>query len=266
MLDDCRLAVAREHGFADIAAANGQHRPSFEEAVDALIHGDLELLKTLLDTEPDLIHARSAFGHRATLLHYVGSNGVETWRQVVPSSIVAITDYLLAQGAEVDASANMYGGGTSTLTLVSTSAHPKTAGVQGALMRCLVQAGAKGSAPIMDCDKVVPILAVTDFAATARCFTEELGWQLLWSWGAPPNFGGVGMGQAEIFLCQGGQGQAGTWVMAFVDNVDAYAASLTLSTASIREGPVDRPWGVREVLIELPDQHIIRFGGPLRER
>lgn len=260
-LDDCLLALAREHGFADTEAIAGEHRESFERAVDAVVHGELDDLRALLDAEADLVTARSAFGHRATLLHYVGSNGVETWRQVVPGTIEAITALVLDRGADVHAEAAIYGGST-TIHLAATSCHPRDAGLMGPLLRCLVAAGADGTAPAMDSDKVVPILSVADFTAAVRCFTEELGWHLLWDWGEPPDFGGVVMGQAEVFLCQGGQGQSGTWIMCFVDDVDAYAASLRLTDATIIEGPIDRPWGVRELLIELPDQHVIRFGGP----
>jgi hypothetical protein len=77
-MDECLAAVAREHGFSDFPSATGIHREAFERAVDALVHGDLAALKHLLAEEPDLVTTRSAFGHRSTLLHYVGSNGVET--------------------------------------------------------------------------------------------------------------------------------------------------------------------------------------------
>ena len=41
--------------------------------------------------------------HRATLLHYVGANGVEDYRQRSPQNAVAVAEALLAAGAEVDA-------------------------------------------------------------------------------------------------------------------------------------------------------------------
>ncbi len=73
-LDDARLTIAREYGFKDWAAVlqTGDRAPDapFEEAVDALVAGNLPLLKQMLDADPGLIHARSCYGHRATLLHY----------------------------------------------------------------------------------------------------------------------------------------------------------------------------------------------------
>ena len=50
----------------------------------------LKLPATVLASDPSLIHRRSSFGHRSTLLHYVGSNGVETYRQRVPMNLAEI--------------------------------------------------------------------------------------------------------------------------------------------------------------------------------
>jgi ankyrin repeat protein len=49
---------------------------------------------------------------------------------------------LLNAGADVDAKADMYGGGSTTLGLVATSIHPVTAGVQEELMSFLLARGA----------------------------------------------------------------------------------------------------------------------------
>src|SRR5439155_980457 len=85
--------------------------------------------------------------HRATLLHYVSANGVENYRQQTPQNIVRMTELLLAAGAEVDAEANVYGGGCTTLGLVATSAHPRQAGVQNALIQLLLDHGARMEHP-----------------------------------------------------------------------------------------------------------------------
>jgi hypothetical protein len=80
------------------------------------------------------------------LLHYVGPNGVEGWRQKTPDNAVAIANLLLAAGAEVDTMADMYGGST-TLGLVATSIHPLRAGVQNELMETLLNHGATMDQP-----------------------------------------------------------------------------------------------------------------------
>lgn len=116
---------------------------TFESAADAIVEGDLRTLKQLLSNDPSLVHARSAREHNATLLHYVSANGVENSRQKTPPNIVAITKILLEAGAEVDAEANMYGGGATTLGLVATSIHPCRAGVQNQLIDLLLDNGAE---------------------------------------------------------------------------------------------------------------------------
>src|SRR5262249_27544374 len=113
----------------------------FESAVEAVIAGDSPTLERLLREHRELIRARSPRKHRATLLHYVGANGVEGFRQKTPHNVVEVARILLEARAEVDAVAEMYGGST-TLGLVATSIHPLRAGVQNALIDLLLAPGA----------------------------------------------------------------------------------------------------------------------------
>jgi len=146
-LDDARETIAREYGFANWSdlEARGAHPPDpdFEVAVDTLLLGNVERLRNLLNCDPSLVHQRSSFGHRSTLLHYVGSNGVETYRQRVPMNLAEVTRLLVEAGADVNAEANMYAGGSTTLGLLVTSDHPAKAGVTGDVRKALEAAGAK---------------------------------------------------------------------------------------------------------------------------
>ena len=150
VLADAHLVLAREHGFESwpkfsghIEALNrtGSMVPAFERATDAIVAGDVAGLERLLSENPQLIRARSTRLHRATLLHYVGANGVEDFRQKTARNAVDILQVLLEAGAEVDARADMYSQDT-TLGLVATSVHPVRSGVQQALMETLLAAGA----------------------------------------------------------------------------------------------------------------------------
>jgi ankyrin repeat protein len=111
---------------------------------DAQFLSDLPALEALLRASPDLVRARSARGHRATLLHYVAANGVEDFRQLTPPNAVAIARSLLEAGAEVDALANTYRGGMAqtTMNLLVSSTHPAEAGLQPALVETLLDFGA----------------------------------------------------------------------------------------------------------------------------
>ena len=148
---DARAIIAREHHFESWdqfeSLAEALKDPSspaaqFEAAVDAIVTGDVATLERLIHANLDLIRARSTRTHHSTLLHYVGANGVEGFRQRTPKNAVRIAEILLNADADVDAKADMYGGGSTTLGLVATSIHPVTAGVQEDLMSFLLARGA----------------------------------------------------------------------------------------------------------------------------
>lgn len=137
-LGRARLAVARDHGFALWAVVEGECDPGFERAVDAVVMGRIGELDRLLADAPDLVRRRSAYGHRATLLHYTAANGVEIRRQVVPANGAEIARRLVDAGADLGATLHAYGGTHDTLAMLKSSAHPRAAGVAVEIERVLV--------------------------------------------------------------------------------------------------------------------------------
>jgi len=121
--------------------------------------------------------------------------------------------------------------------------------------------------PKISAECLTPILYVRDFAEAISYYTEKLLFEKLWNWGDPPGFGAVRLGKIEIFFCQGGQGQPGMWLSIFVDDVDDYCDRIKELGAEVIFGPEDEPWGVREIHVRDPNQHVIRFGHgiPTRE-
>ena len=149
-LDDARQVVAGEHSFdnwddlaafADAVKSDGPVT-RFEETVEAVVSGDVDTLRRMLSDDPGLVRARSARRHGATLLHYVGANGVEGYRQRTPPNAVEVAKVLLEAGAEPDAPADMYETKCTTMGLLVSSAHPAEAGLQGALADTLLDHGA----------------------------------------------------------------------------------------------------------------------------
>ena len=116
---------------------------NFEKAVDAVISGDTETLKSLLRREPDLIRMRSSRAHRAMLIHYVAANGVEDERQRTPANAVDVANVLIDAGAEIDTTFLDGESGTTPLVSLVTSFHPHKAGVAAALVSVFVNAGAR---------------------------------------------------------------------------------------------------------------------------
>ena len=137
--------IASEHGYKDWNAVEAQGHVQldlpFENCIDAMLAGDLNDLSETLATTPALIRQQSQYGHRATLLHYLGANGVESYRQVTPLNAVQIAECLIEAGADVNSLANIYGG-SKPLGLLTTSAHPANAGVTEAVAAVLENAGA----------------------------------------------------------------------------------------------------------------------------
>lgn len=150
-LADAQFLIARAHGFASWPkfarhVDELQHADSsdskFEQAADAIVSGDIDTLRGLLDENPGLIRQRSSREHRSTLLHYVSANGIEDFRQRTPPNIVEITRLLLDRGADVNAESDAYAGRSMALGLTATSVHPEAAGMQIALMELLINRGA----------------------------------------------------------------------------------------------------------------------------
>ncbi len=131
----------------DAVAAVGDRPldPRFEQAVEAIIHGCGEELQRLLEAQPSLVQARSAYGHGAALLHYVSANGVENHRQITPGNAAQIARQLLSAGADPDGLCGSYGGGPNStpLCLTVSSCHPFAAGVQGDIVEALLAGGAR---------------------------------------------------------------------------------------------------------------------------
>ena len=157
-VEDARLAVARAYTFRDWAAleqlvtdvhTTAHPVRTFEFAAEAVVKGDLAELSRMLQENPGLAHARSTRitcldppHHRATLLHYLGANGVESHRQRSPANAVEVARLLLEAGAEPDALASMYGGECATLSMLVSSTPPAEAGVQVPLVHVLLDFGA----------------------------------------------------------------------------------------------------------------------------
>jgi ankyrin repeat protein len=161
-LADAQLVIAREYGFDNWARlkhdveteariARFKPHPRFDAAVAAIDAGDLEQLRGLIASDPELIHARAnlepPYGYftGATLLHHIAGNpdrGRLTGELgPLPKNIVAIARLLLDSGADVNAMTLGRNGGT-TMDLLITSKQASDAGVSGPLMDLLLERGA----------------------------------------------------------------------------------------------------------------------------
>ena len=140
-LNDMRRVVARSHGFKKWKhvdkKGDREFDETFESAVDAIQTGDIEKLRSMLDEHPDLVNQKSPLGHRARLLHYCATNGVETYHQKLPLNMPAIAALLIERGAAKETTAKCYGGKHTAYEMAATSAHPVAAGIQKELLKVL---------------------------------------------------------------------------------------------------------------------------------
>lgn len=130
----------------------------------------------------------------------------------------------------------------------------------------------------MSIQGVTPILNVENVPESIE-WLESLGWRRSFTWNdggsiennaledqhGPAEFGGVRANNAQIFLCQDGQGGRGehsAWMTWWIDNK---AAVLEMHEKVKKLGykvtqPVrDEPWGIREFHLQHPDGHTFRI-------
>lgn len=112
----------------------------------------------------------------------------------------------------------------------------------------------------MKFEKSNPILYSKDIKRSLKFYPEVLGFEESWEWGEPTDFGGVVKDDVEIFFCLNGQGSPGTWLAIILENVDEYYERIKDKGVRILSMPASHEWNMREMLVEDPDGHVIRFG------
>lgn len=112
----------------------------------------------------------------------------------------------------------------------------------------------------MKFEKSITILYCDNLKTSLDYYIDKLGFTEKWEWRDPPPFGGVVKDDVELFFCERNLGHPGTWLCIVVDNVDEYFHTIQGKGAKIISPPESKEWNMREMLVEDPDGHIIRFG------
>jgi predicted enzyme related to lactoylglutathione lyase len=107
-----------------------------------------------------------------------------------------------------------------------------------------------------------PILNVADMARSLRYYVEVLGFTNA-EWGGD-DFTCVSRDGAAIYLCEGDQGQPGTWVWIGVDDVECLHEEYKARGATVLHPPENFPWAL-EMKVRDPDGHVLRFGSDPKE-
>ena len=116
-----------------------------------------------------------------------------------------------------------------------------------------------GTSPAGEVECIVPILRVRSLTDSLRYYVDVLGFETEWGGAVGSPMASVGRDGRSIMLCEGAQGQPGTWIWIGVDDVRSLFDRLSRRGAKIRQAPENRPWAC-EMQVEDPDGHVLRFG------
>lgn len=109
---------------------------------------------------------------------------------------------------------------------------------------------------------VIPILRVRSLAASIDYYRDVLGFGV--DWHEPGVMASVSRNGRAIMLCEGGQGNPGTWVWIGVSDASILFAEYTAKGAIIRRAPTNFRWAY-EMNVEDADGHALRLGSEPRE-
>ncbi len=107
----------------------------------------------------------------------------------------------------------------------------------------------------------VPILRVKNLERSLGHYVAVLGFKV--NWHAAGVMASVSRDHATLMLCEGHQGQPGTWVWIDAGDAEALHAEYRARGAAIRLPPTNYPWAY-EFHVQDPDGHVLRFGSDQR--
>jgi ribosomal protein S18 acetylase RimI-like enzyme len=112
-----------------------------------------------------------------------------------------------------------------------------------------------------------PILASADILRTIKFYREVLGFESSWTYGEPPFFGAALWGPVTIMFSLDADlaGKvSGHQLSINADPIDEIYSLQIERGAKIVSPIEDKPWGIREYIVEDLHGYQIRFGGPIR--
>jgi len=116
--------------------------------------------------------------------------------------------------------------------------------------------------PQVDCEQLHTALAVTDLEAAIDFYVGKLGFELGFTWGTPPTFGGINFGKVQIFLSTGTPTPNPTAAAAFfvVDAVDALWEFHTANGVEVAQPIANRSWNMRDYVVRDLHGYNLVFG------
>jgi catechol 2,3-dioxygenase-like lactoylglutathione lyase family enzyme len=114
--------------------------------------------------------------------------------------------------------------------------------------------------PFVECEQVHAGLAVTDIRAAVDFYTSKLGFKLAFTWGDPPAFAGVNLGNVQMFLQTGTPDPKGCSVYFLVGDADQLYEFHRANGVEVAEAIGDREYGIRDYLVRDLNGYHLSFG------
>jgi catechol 2,3-dioxygenase-like lactoylglutathione lyase family enzyme len=118
----------------------------------------------------------------------------------------------------------------------------------------------KSSPPDVQCERHHPALAVPDVPRAVEFYVDKLGFKRAFTWGDPPTFAGVTLGDVQIFLEQGTSSPEGASVYFVVGDADELYEFHRANGVTIEVTPGDRMYELRDYSVRDLNGYRLVFG------
>lgn len=137
---------------------------------------------------------------------------------------------------------------------------------EGPTPRILRQEGAyivtSPALPFIECEQIHAGLAVSDIPTAVEFYVKKLGFQQAFTWGEPPTFAGVNLGEVQMFLGKGTptpSSETGA-VYFLVGDADQLYEFHRANGVEIAQTIDDRPYGIRDYTVRDLYGYYLVFG------
>ena len=112
--------------------------------------------------------------------------------------------------------------------------------------------------PSIECERLTPLLLVSDIPAAIDFYTNKLGFTHGFTWGEPPEMAGMNLSDVSVHLCKGES--LGNYVYFVVGDADELLAFHEANGVEVVVPIEDRPYESRDYRVRDPWGNFLSFG------